>query len=322
MGLKPVVSVIVPVYNSEKYLHRCINSILKQSFTDFELILVDDGSPDRCGDICDEYAQKDNRVKVIHKENGGVSDARNAAFDCAIGDYICFVDSDDYIHEDLLKDNLEKMIVAGADLIVFNYAEVLKNKIVERLKVKSVEYDRLWYFSKAPVIVVCKLYKSFIWKNLRFPTGLKHEDNYVMPHVITAAKKIITNEKVYYFYDKTNESSIMSTLNLSDWRYMLFLSAMEKVKCARGQYAYLRNYALKEALIKALQAYNFNIVFKFLNKKQMQEIESFLVKNKAKGSILGIEYKLYFWGYFHCKLINKIKGLYYYFKYKNRTCQS
>ena len=193
MGLKPVVSFIVPVYKAEKYLHRCIDSILKQSFADFELILVDDGSPDKCGDICDEYAQKDKRIKVIHKENDGTSDARNVALDCAIGEYICFVDSDDYIHEDLLKDNLEKMIVAGADLIIFNYAEVFENKVNERLKVRSAEYDRLWYFAKAPVMVVCKLYKSCIWDNLRFPVGLKHEDDYVMPHVITAAKKIITN---------------------------------------------------------------------------------------------------------------------------------
>lgn len=93
----PTLSIIVPVYKVEPYLHRCVDSILAQTFTDFELILVDDGSPDNCGAICDEYAAKDSRILVIHKENGGLSDARNAGLDIAKGEYIGFVDSDDYI---------------------------------------------------------------------------------------------------------------------------------------------------------------------------------------------------------------------------------
>ena len=99
----PIISVIVPIYNVEYYLYRCVDSVLAQTFTDFELILVDDGSPDNCGNICDEYAEKDNRIYVIHKKNGGLSDARNAGLDVAKGDYIIFVDSDDYIESDLLE---------------------------------------------------------------------------------------------------------------------------------------------------------------------------------------------------------------------------
>ena len=95
---KPLLSIIVPVYNVEKYIERCIKSILNQSFTNFELILVDDGSPDNCGKICDEYKKKDSRIKVIHKKNGGLSDARNAGLNIATGKYIGFVDSDDIIH--------------------------------------------------------------------------------------------------------------------------------------------------------------------------------------------------------------------------------
>ena len=93
----PKVSVIVPVYKVESYLRKCVDSILGQSFSDFEVILVDDGSPDNCGAICDDYATRDQRVKVIHKINGGLSDARNVGLDAAIGQYICFVDSDDWI---------------------------------------------------------------------------------------------------------------------------------------------------------------------------------------------------------------------------------
>ena len=100
----PKVSVIVPVYKAEKYLHRCVDSILSQTFTDWELLLIDDGSPDRSGEICDEYAKKDTRIRVFHKENGGVSSARNMGLDIAKGKWIVFVDSDDWCEPDYLVD--------------------------------------------------------------------------------------------------------------------------------------------------------------------------------------------------------------------------
>lgn len=116
----PQISVIVPVYNVEKYLSRCIDSILAQSVKDFELILVDDDSPDNCGKICDEYAVKDHRVHVIHKENGGVSKARNAALEAATGEYICFCDSDDYIQEDYLETLYNALVETKSDCVSCN----------------------------------------------------------------------------------------------------------------------------------------------------------------------------------------------------------
>ena len=101
--MNPVISIIVPVYKVEKQLNKCIESILNQTFKDYELILVDDGSPDNCGHICDEYEKKDSRIKVIHKKNGGLSDARNAGLDIALGKYIGFVDSDDIIHPQMYE---------------------------------------------------------------------------------------------------------------------------------------------------------------------------------------------------------------------------
>ena len=101
--MEELISIIVPIYKTEKYLDRCIKSIINQTYKNLEVILVDDGSPDRCGVICDKWAQKDKRIKVIHKENGGVSDSRNAGLDIANGEYIGFVDSDDYIHKDFIK---------------------------------------------------------------------------------------------------------------------------------------------------------------------------------------------------------------------------
>lgn len=115
-----LISVIVPIYKVERYLNKCVDSILNQTFTDFELILVDDGSPDNCGRICDEYAEKDNRIHVIHKENGGLSDARNAGLNYATGEYIVFVDSDDFIEPDLLE-KAYSTIVKGYDIVSFGF---------------------------------------------------------------------------------------------------------------------------------------------------------------------------------------------------------
>lgn len=118
-----LISVIVPIYKVEKYLCRCVDSILAQTFTDFELILVDDGSPDNCGRICDEYAEKDNRIHVIHKKNGGLSDARNAGLNYATGQYIMFVDSDDYIELELFEKSYNT-IEEGYDIVAFRLNEI------------------------------------------------------------------------------------------------------------------------------------------------------------------------------------------------------
>ena len=118
--MKSLVSVIVPIYKVEKYLNKCVDSIINQSYKNLEIILVDDGSPDKCGEICDKYAEKDSRVKVIHKENGGLSDARNAGIDIAKGDYLLFVDSDDWITSNICEvliknanDNLSDIIACN-----------------------------------------------------------------------------------------------------------------------------------------------------------------------------------------------------------------
>ena len=119
-----LISVIIPVYKVEKYIERCITSVKKQSYFNIEIILVDDGSPDNCGIICDKYAETDSRIKVIHKKNGGLSDARNAGLDIATGQYICFIDSDDYIEKDTLKDMYNNIVMTRADITICNYYTV------------------------------------------------------------------------------------------------------------------------------------------------------------------------------------------------------
>ena len=175
--MQPKISVIVPVYKAEKYLHRCVDSILSQTFTDFDLILVDDGSPDNCGVICDEYAQKDNRVRVFHKENGGVSSARNLGLDKAQGEWITFVDSDDYIEDGFLyiPDS------AQDDLLIQNYKVIegenydvkFENSIIPPTQIQEFinqNIDKLWL--RTPWSKFFK--REIIYKNkIKFTEGVK-----------------------------------------------------------------------------------------------------------------------------------------------------
>ena len=125
---KPSVTLIVPVYNVEKYLNRCIDSILNQTLEDFELILVDDGSKDNSGNICDEYMRKDRRVKVIHKENGGLSDARNSGIEISTGEYLSFIDSDDWVEKEFLETLYNNAIKYQAEIVIVNLHKVFDNK--------------------------------------------------------------------------------------------------------------------------------------------------------------------------------------------------
>ena len=170
------ISIIVPVYNVEKYLSRCIDSILNQTFDDFELILIDDGSPDHSGAICDDYAKKDNRILVIHKENGGLSDARNAGINIASGEYIMFVDSDDYISKDMCEILYQRIIKDKSDMALCSVRgvneegeEIEKGTFIvdDRLLEEKDKFLGLGEANACAYIVAWnKLFKKFLWKEL------------------------------------------------------------------------------------------------------------------------------------------------------------
>ena len=131
------ISIIIPVYNVEKFLHNCLDSVLKQTYRNLEIILIDDGSTDNSGKICDNYAKIDNRIIVIHKENGGVSSARNVALKIAKGDYIVWIDSDDFISKNMITYLCEKILEFNADIYFFNYNIIKKDKI-EKIKLLNL----------------------------------------------------------------------------------------------------------------------------------------------------------------------------------------
>lgn len=212
------VTIIVPVYNVEKYLNKCIDSILSQTFNNFELILIDDGSTDSSGNICDEYLNKDKRVKVIHKENGGVSSARNAGLDIAKGKYISFVDSDDYISDyyieklyNNIKDNNADISICGCNGFLKEKENNLNNIIYDidileskdaLLKLYNVN-TRFIY-----VTVYLKMYKKSLFDNIRFPLGKINEDSFIIYKLYLKSNKIIYNNSKLYFY-RNRQGSIM-----------------------------------------------------------------------------------------------------------------
>ena len=223
--MTPTISVIVPVYNVERYLARCIDSILAQTFMDFELILIDDGSPDNSGRICDEYAAKDARIRVFHQENGGVSSARNHGIDAALGEYVCFVDSDDLILPTYLETLFETITENDADIATCGYiTSYYKNGQVIKQETREPAITGTYSNFGKPLIELQSpamystpfnhLFRKEIIKasNITFPPIRRGEDDYFVHCFLRAAQSIaICAENLYiyiiYLSDRTSATS-------------------------------------------------------------------------------------------------------------------
>lgn len=231
------ISIIVPIYNVEIYLERCISSIVSQSYSNLEIILVDDGSLDQCPKICDVWAEKDKRIKVIHKKNGGLSDARNVGLKIASGKYIGFIDSDDYIASEMYEKLYQSMVNSNSDVSACSVMMVWENekhtqlltstinKILDRNQAQKALLDEsdlkqpVWY----------KLYKAELIKDTLFEVGKQHEDVYWSYQVIGKANTISIIDYVGYYYVQRS-SSIMG-VKYSEKR----LDAIEAI-CRRQEY--------------------------------------------------------------------------------------
>ena len=218
------ISVIVPVYKVEPYLRRCIDSILAQTYTNFELILVDDGSPDNCGAICDEYAEKDNRIIVIHQENGGLSAARNAGIDWVFANshsrWITFVDSDDALAPIMLETLYQEAVNHQADMAVTRGATFSddvqlekEGKYVGPVSCYSGKELLKSLYGKNYIVSVMawgKLIRRELYRDLRFPVGKIHEDEATTPILLFHARKVVVIRSWLYYY-RQREESIMHT---------------------------------------------------------------------------------------------------------------
>lgn len=210
----PKVSVVVPVYKVENYLQKCIDSILAQTESDFELILVDDGSPDRCPDICDENAEKDSRIRVIHKENEGQGEARHRGVEIAQSEYILFVDSDDYIESDTVEKTLSVAIRDNADIVMFGFDAVDSNgNEIYRVNVpdrKSTTLEKNPDILFLPVAFWNKLFRKSLFDGIEFPKDGWHEDLRLVPSLYLKCDNIsFCNDKTYYHYYATRPGSSM-----------------------------------------------------------------------------------------------------------------
>lgn len=235
-------SIILPVYKVEQYIQSCVDSILNQTYSDFEVILVDDGSPDRSPEICDDYTKKDPRVKVIHKSNGGQADARNVGLEAAQGDYICYIDSDDYLADNGVLQMLAEKTESHPDIVHYKFKEWFEsdghiadcrfdyNVLTEGRTLAEIYCDLVdkdAYYNSAWSKIIRR--ELLIDNNIRFEKGIVGEDNEWYYHVVMVAESLVLVDEPLYVYRRRQGSTTTSTTrkNLLDQLYVL--SKWEKI---------------------------------------------------------------------------------------------
>ena len=259
----PTISVIVPVYKAEKYIESCVSSILSQTYGDFELILVDDSSPDRSGEICDALAATDTRIRVIHKENGGAATARNAGLDVANGDFIAFIDGDDCVHPQYLEFLLALQQKTDADFAMCYY-DFFKEEGDWFDGEPQTEYalldgtEMLANFAehcrKVSLISLCmKLFKKEIFDGLRIPEGFIEEDSMSLPHILERAEKIARSEAKLYHWRITPGSVTRSGLTEKSFAYIEVSRYQAEFFAERGSVQ--ADHFRKEFLLRVLKYY-------------------------------------------------------------------
>ena len=218
------ISVIVPVYNVEEYLERCVRSICNQTYSNLEILLVDDGSTDNSGKLCDTLSRQDSRIRVLHKANGGLSDARNVGMDAAAGQYIAFVDSDDWIDPYMLELLHNLCVTYGAEISECSYRNIYADyvreetlcsgQILEATPVEAIAGNLNWKCFKP--VAWNKLYRADIAEGIRYPVGRLHEDEFTTHKFYLAAQKIVYADISAYNYDHKREDSITASFRLNN----------------------------------------------------------------------------------------------------------
>lgn len=223
----PLVSIIIPVYKVEEYLDECLQSVCNQTYTNLEIILVDDGSPDRCGDICDRYAANDPRIKVIHKENGGLSDARNSGMQLSSGDYLFFVDSDDYIRPNTIDLVVTEAVNSNADLVCIGYESFIDG---QHVSAKIDPPSQKQYFTNSSAVshfvqydwgAWGKLYKRAVHEGVLFPKGKIHEDEAIMFQILERCNHtVLLSDRLYLYRQRAGSITAQSySRKQIDWFY-------------------------------------------------------------------------------------------------------
>lgn len=262
---KALISIIIPVYKVEKYLEKCIQSVINQTYENLQIILVDDGSPDNCGKICDEYAKKDHRIEVIHKSNGGLSDARNKGLEIAKGEYIGFVDSDDYIEADMYEVLYNLLKQYNADVSICNFYTVSQEKIAIKNADNGIkEYNRIEILKEILLdnniqsYAWNKLYKKELFDEIKYPVGKKYEDIGTTFYLLEKCNKVVVTGKPEYYYINRQDSIVNNVTETTITDYIELI---------------MQRYDYIEENIKELSSYNKNYLKRIL-KTAEQDIKS------------------------------------------------
>lgn len=300
-AMNELISVIVPVYKVEDYLQRCVDSILNQSYNNLEIILVDDGSPDKCGKICDNYEKCDSRVKVIHRDNGGLSAARNSGLDVMKGKYVTFVDSDDWLDKNAILHMYTILLRSNTDfsavglLPVYDGKEV--NSVVYQNSIKF--YDResaleTFLFNDQLSPCACgKLWKSELWRELRFPIGKLFEDQYTIYKIIEKSKCCVLSSNQMYFYYK-REGSIGHS-SFSKRTYDLHYAICEEYEYITKKYPCTRKSMDVAFVMWEMVFINMMIRSNYIDTQILTEIRKF-ARKRIKNCLM-------------CKHINKTRKI-------------
>lgn len=278
------ISVIIPIYKVEKYLNRCIESVVNQTYTNLEIILVDDASPDGCPEICEKWKRKDERIKVLHKENGGLSDARNTGMRIATGEYITFLDSDDWLHKDTLEIFGHFLKLYDADIVeceALLVNETIQDKLIDKESIKITEFNKkssmkaLVYEKPLKQTVWNKLYKRSLIAENEFENGKYHEDEFWTYQIFDKAEKILFLDIQLYYYFQRSDSIMgqefsLKRLNAIEGRY-------RRLQYLEGKYPELEAYT-KENIIFLMMYYGQQALKASRNVKKtfFDEIENYL----------------------------------------------
>ena len=288
----PEISIIVPIYKVEKYLNECIDSILAQTFTDFELILVDDGSPDNCPALCDAAAKRDSRVRVIHKTNGGVSTARNAGLDAAQGNWIGFVDPDDTIDRMFYEKMLCAAKQTGAEMAVCNILRMKENKALDSYQEHCLKDEVL---SREEIVhriqllpfrlVMTRLCRREVFEGVRFPDGKNYEDAFTTPDVLEHVTKAACVAEPLYQYRLRPESIMRAAVTLKNMEeihanYVLFQYTMKYRKYDEA----CLQYTVTKRIFRSLKK---NLSPKDRENEQVQQAAACVAKAKEELSRAG-----------------------------------
>lgn len=319
----PIASIIIPVYNAEKYIIRCLESVLHQTYENFEVLLIDDGSTDNSGKICDIYSQKDSRIYTYHQSNMGQSSARNKALMKAQGKYIVFIDADDYIADTLLEKTIPKMEKDDIDILIFQHNEITVNGVVpfanefekrnvniNMLSIKEIR--KLVLMDEISNLMWNKIYKRSVWENLRFPAGYYYEDLYICPELFLHAENVEYISNVLYYNNRINPQSTTSSGNDENSfnRYSKFRAYRQHEKVAkRLKVADAEKWAKEKSIHEAIKIVykNFYSTRK-ITKEELDDVISYLGKNKKYNFDLGLKDRILWWSALNCINACKVYG--------------